>query len=72
MTHTFVCSDFCDFGQGQPDIVEAFQQAPLAEWVDGEEDTPTVRTPDFLCGEIDRKSRVGTARGIVHQLVEIE
>src|SRR6185437_9308528 len=56
---------------GQADIVPAIEQALLAEFIDLERDHAAVRTADLLLLQIDRDDGVGTALGIVHQLVDL-
>src|SRR5689334_7878135 len=53
---------------GKTDVVEAVQQAMLAEGVDVEMDGAAVGTLDLLLLEIDLDDRVGAAARIVHQL----
>ena len=57
--------------QSEPDIVEPFHQAALAERIDVELYHSAVRAPDFLIGEVDADGGVGAARGIVDQLVDL-
>jgi hypothetical protein len=47
--------------QRQADIVEAVEEAVLAEGVDVEMDPPAVGAADLLVLEIDRERRVGAA-----------
>src|SRR5215212_9906186 len=56
---------------GEADIVEAVQQAMLAERIDVEGDAAAIRSADLLRLEVDRERRIGAALGIVHQLLEI-
>src|SRR5216684_7221952 len=56
--------------QGEPDIVEAVQQAVLAEGVDVEFDDAAVGPGDRLAGEIDGEPGVGALLGVVHQRVD--
>src|SRR5216684_1662928 len=56
--------------QGEPDIVEAVQQAVLAERVDVEFDDAAIGPGDRLAGEIDSEPGVGALLGVVHQLVD--
>src|SRR5882757_3270870 len=53
---------------GQPDIVEAVQQAVLAEGVDLEMHRAAVGTLDLLLLEVDLDDGIGAAARIVHQL----
>src|SRR5216683_784069 len=55
--------------QGEPDIVEAVQQAVLAEGVDVEFDDAAIGPGDRLAGEIDGEPGVGALLGVVHQRV---
>src|SRR5262249_47660911 len=55
----------------EPDVVEAVDQAMLAERIDLELHLAAVRTTDLLVHEIDGQRRVGAALGVVEQLVEI-
>src|SRR5262249_60294527 len=54
----------------QADVVEAFHQAALAERVDVELDDAAVRSSDPLCCKVYSDGGVGTARGVVDQLVD--
>src|SRR6266851_3556063 len=56
--------------QGEPDIVEAVQQAVLAERVDVEFDDAAIGPGDRLAGETDSEPGVGALLGVVHQLVD--
>src|SRR5579883_3264424 len=56
---------------GQADIVEAFEQAVLAERIDVEAHDAAVRAANLLLLEIDRQRRVGAALGVVEQLCQI-
>jgi len=55
----------------QTDVVEAVDQAVLAERVDLELDLAAVGTADLLVRQVDRQRRVGAALGVVEQLVEV-
>src|SRR5882757_4350961 len=55
----------------QPDVVEAVDQAVLAERVDLEFHGAAVRPAVFLRGKIDAQRRIGAALGVIEQLVEI-
>src|SRR5260221_556323 len=57
--------------QRQTDIVEAVEQAVLAERVDVEFDATAIRAGDLLLVEIDGDDGIGAALGVVHQLVDI-
>src|SRR4029079_2041125 len=57
--------------QSEPDIVEPFHQAALAERIDVEPYHSAVRPSDLLVGEVDADGGVGAARGIVDQLVDL-
>src|SRR4030095_7066591 len=50
---------------GEPDIVQALEQAMLAVRIDVELDHPAVGTPDLLLLEVDRQRRIGAALGVV-------
>src|SRR6185437_1567703 len=56
---------------GETDVVEAVQQAVLAEGVDLEFHRAAVRPANFLIGQIDRQRRIGAALGVVEQFVEV-
>src|SRR5262249_30486168 len=56
---------------GEPDIVEAVEQAVLAVRIDVELHHAAVGTPDLLLRKIDRQRRIGAAFGIVEQLLQI-
>src|ERR1700730_6643533 len=53
---------------GQSDIVEAVQQAVLAEWIDVEMHGAAVGTLDLLLLQVDLDDGIGAAARIVHQL----
>src|SRR4051794_9099396 len=55
----------------EANIVEAVQQAVLAEGIDVEADAAAIGTGDLLLLQIDAEDRIGPALGVVHQLVEI-
>src|SRR6185312_401331 len=53
---------------GEPDVVEAVQQAVLAERIDLELYLAAVGTADFLVRQVDGQRRIGAAIGVVEQL----
>src|SRR5262245_26063352 len=55
---------------GEPDVVEAVQQAVLAERIDVEMHRAAVGSLDLLLLEVDLDDGVGAAARIVHQLVD--
>src|SRR5262245_62105664 len=67
----FVARDLVLLDHRQADVVEAVEQAVLAERIDLELHLAAVRPADFLRLEIDGERRVGAALGIVEQLLQI-
>src|SRR6266851_9065573 len=63
--------DLAALHHGEPDVVEAVEQAMLAVRVDLELDHAAVRTADFLLREIDAERRIGAAVGVVEQFLQI-
>src|SRR6266852_9952 len=63
--------DLAALHHGEPDVVEAVEQAVLAVRVDLELDHAAVRTADFLLREIDAERRIGAAVGVVEQFLQI-
>src|SRR5262249_52189832 len=57
--------------QREADIVEAFDQAALAEWVHLELYHASVGAADFLVFQIHGDGGIGAAVGVVHELVEV-
>src|SRR5689334_17560414 len=55
----------------QPDVVEAVDEAVLAERIDLELHLAAVGTADLLVRQVDRQRRIGAALGVVKQLVEV-
>src|SRR3954471_2584794 len=55
----------------QADVVEAVEQAMLAERIDLELHLAAVRPADFLVLEIDRERRIRAALRILEQLLQI-
>ena len=55
----------------QADVVEAVDQAVLAERIDLEFDLAAVGAADFLVRQVDGQRRIGAALGVVEQLVEV-
>src|SRR5436190_14291019 len=66
-----VARDLVLLDHRQADVVEAVEQAVLAEGIDFELHYAAVRPANFLPLEIDRERRVGAALGIIEQLLEI-
>src|SRR5262245_27713406 len=56
---------------GEPDIVEAVEQAVLAVRIDVELHHAAVGAPDLLLRQVDRERRIGAALGVVEQLLQI-
>jgi hypothetical protein len=56
---------------GETDIVEAVEQAMLAERIDVELDRSAVRSADLLFGKIDGDRRIRAAVRVVEELLEI-
>jgi hypothetical protein len=65
------CLDVLGLLERKPDIVEPFHQAALAERVDVELDHAAIRASDLLRAKVDGDHRVGAARGIVDQLIDL-
>src|SRR5581483_11417418 len=57
--------------QGEADVIEAVEQAVLAERIDVEPDAAAVGPADLLLLEVDGDHRIGAARGVVEQLVDV-
>src|SRR6185436_7622979 len=57
--------------QRQPDVVEAVQQAVAPELVEVELNHAAVRPADLLGLKVDGQRRIGTARRVVHQLLQV-
>src|SRR6266849_4574020 len=57
--------------QGEPDVIEAVQQAVLTVRIDFEPDHAAVGTAYLLLFEVDGEARIGAALGIVEQLFQI-
>src|SRR5689334_20981378 len=57
--------------QGKTNVVEAFEQAALAEGIDLKSDDAAVGAADLLLFKIDGDGGIGTAIGIVHQLFQV-
>src|SRR6185312_15322829 len=57
--------------QGEPDVVETFEQTALAEGIDLKSDNAAVGTTDLLLFKIDGDGGVGAAIGIVHQFFQV-
>src|SRR3989337_550507 len=57
--------------QGQAYFVEPLHQAALAEGIDVEMDRAAVRSSDLLGGKVDGENRVGAARSVVDELVDL-
>src|SRR5438105_15618165 len=55
----------------QADVVEAVEQAVLAVGIDVELHHATVGAANLLLLQVDRQRRVGTALGVVEQLLQI-
>src|ERR1043165_4221722 len=66
-----VARDLVLLDHRETDVVEAVEQAVLAERVDLELHLAAIRSADFLGLEIDRERRVRAALGVVEQLLEI-
>src|SRR6267154_870418 len=56
---------------GEPDVVEAVEQAMLAVGVDLELDHAAVGAADFLLLEIDRERGIGAAVGVVEEFLQV-
>src|SRR5262249_52779780 len=56
---------------GQPDVVEAVEQAALAVGIDLEPHHAAVGPADLLLFEVDGQRRVGAAVGVVEQLLQV-
>src|SRR6266849_10536042 len=57
--------------QGEPDVIEAVQQAVLTVRIDFEPDHAAVGTAYLLLFEVDGEARIGAAVGIIEQLFQI-
>src|SRR5262249_51221693 len=57
--------------QREPDVVETFEQAALAERVHFEFHDAAIGTTDLLVFQVHGDGGIGAAIGIIHQLVEV-